>query len=107
MTRSNQHSPVRHVALVSNGGPYDDDAYTAGYEVGVLFTRFSLRHPKVPMYAPTALLPQVDLLAMAFGYELSHFPTEPGWVFLVCTYRGHEAMTPENAAAPPLAPPSV
>jgi len=68
---------VPFIACTSHGGPFDDDAFVAGFQcgeidkalatlavtAGSLSTRISARWA-----VPTALLPQLELLAMNRGF---------------------------------------
>lgn len=75
------------VVVASAGGPYDDGAYVAGYEVGSLDVRLALEKPEsLDLTLRTANLPQVDLVAMRHGYivERPGGPIDPdaevvGW----------------------------
>lgn len=63
------------VVCASKGGPYDDVAFTAGYECGMLDVVLELAaaNPdghRIERTVRTASLAQVDLLAMRHGYVL-------------------------------------
>lgn len=64
--------------VASRGGPYDDDAYTAGWEMGALAARldaarhFGLGLPQVTIHR--ANVEQADLIAMGVQAE-----TTEGW----------------------------
>lgn len=58
------------VTVASNGGPHDDVAYTAGYEMGLLDALLERGQPPVydqPIHAENAA--QADLIAMRHGYH--------------------------------------
>jgi hypothetical protein len=64
------------VVCVSNGGPFDDEAFVAGYECGMLSTRLD-GGPNVLIFtAHTANVPQLDLIAMQRGYRMIQEPTD-------------------------------
>lgn len=71
------------VVCQSEGGPYEDQAFTAGWELGVLAERLSTlaAKPGVVHIATvrTPSLPQVDLLAMKEGWTLETFQEEADW----------------------------
>lgn len=61
------------VVCASQGGPYDDAAFVAGYELGHLAARLeSGRHHFLRVTLHTASMPQVDLLAMKCGYTMRY-----------------------------------
>lgn len=57
------------VVAASVGGPYEDEAFTAGWQLGSL--DYSLADPAryLPMVitVPVGCVPQVDLIAMRYG----------------------------------------
>jgi hypothetical protein len=71
------------VSVASKGGPYDDDAYAAGWAMGALDTRLAMSF--VPVHEETvraADVPQADLIAMKHGYRMEQQPSEfDEWVF--------------------------
>lgn len=78
--------------VVSNGGPFDDMAYCAGYEVGNLAGILEYRRPiEWVGMVRTANMEQIDLIAMRFGYAVDrsrdHVLTDVGeddhWTHLV------------------------
>lgn len=58
------------LVCVSEGGPYDDESFAAGWSCAVI--NEALQHPGVAWSGtvPKALLPQLDLIAMHRGYRL-------------------------------------
>jgi hypothetical protein len=61
------------VVVASEGGPYDDEAFTAGWEMGSLDAtlRYNRAHfLRLPLR--TASMDQVDLIAMKHGYTIRH-----------------------------------
>lgn len=90
---------VPFVVVESKGGPYNDQAFTAGYEMGIADMRCrigneaganDLRFPIVR----TDCLPQLDLIAMHHGYTMHVHPADdtlPEWS--ACTLRSQHAGT--------------
>ena len=62
------------VVCASNGGPFADDAFVAGCHHGRLDAELGRRPSMVASTVPSALVPQLDLLAMHHGYA---FESEP------------------------------
>jgi hypothetical protein len=61
------------IVCQTNGGPYDDDAFVAGFQAGeidqALKTASTVRAAKVHFaMVHTALLPQLELIAMHRGF---------------------------------------
>lgn len=57
------------VVVTSKGGPYDDEAFTAGWQLGGLDEYLSKPSRYLPMNitVPAPCVPQVDLIAMRNG----------------------------------------
>jgi hypothetical protein len=55
------------VVVQSQGGPYDDDAFQAGWLSGWLDARLE-RNDHSATWAPVTLRPQIDLIAMKHGF---------------------------------------
>ena len=74
------------ITVESKGGPHDDDAYVAGYEMGRLDAVLAagpLRHDTT-IHSVSAR--QADLLAMRHGYRASIVESETtGWSHAVFT----------------------
>ncbi len=81
------------VAVHSKGGPYDDEAYCAGYEMGQLdelLAAASLRQAlgdvlllDEPMTIRAANREQADLIAMRHGYVAeTQLADVEGWAYL-------------------------
>jgi hypothetical protein len=76
------------VACASNGGPYDDDAFVAGYHAGQIDRSLAAvaavggTELRVTTYAQ--LLPQLDLIAMQHGFQVASEAAEDaeGWAFV-------------------------
>lgn len=74
------------VTCQSNGGPHEDSAYVAGFEMGslaaVMATYTTFRMGPIPEFETTihaANQPQADLIAMKYGYvaefaEIDDYP---------------------------------
>lgn len=58
------------VVCVSKGGPYEDQAFVAGVQFGGLWTMAQANLTPILAMVYKELLPQIDLLAMNFGYTL-------------------------------------
>ncbi len=76
------------VVCQSQGGPYDDESFTAGYTAGLLdadlrsagWARVERGFP-----IPTQLVPQADLIGMRHGYTIETTPWEDApdeWTFV-------------------------
>lgn len=73
------------VTVASKGGPHDDDAYTAGWEMGALDAFLSAARPvahKQMIHAVNA--EQADLIAMKNGYKacVRSDDDDPDWSWL-------------------------
>jgi hypothetical protein len=76
------------VAVTSKGGPYDDHAYVAGYEMGLLDARLAeVRPTLLETTIHTANAEQADLIAMSHGYVCTVVQSEesPEWSFATFT----------------------
>lgn len=58
----------------SVGGPWDDDAFCAGVQLGEIMTRVAAGKPVTGVYVKRALVDQLDLVAMRHGYALVSEP---------------------------------
>lgn len=89
------------VVCQSQGGPFDDDAYTAGFETATLWVDLERSgpalHTVVEVTVHTANVPQIDLVAMHHGYSITAFQDAPqgadGWTALTLTH--HTALRRE------------
>lgn len=74
------------VCVASKGGPFDDDAFVAGYRLGMLDLELAmlntLEFSSVAKVVDKRCLDQVDLIAMHRGWRVLHvgFEHEGGWV---------------------------
>lgn len=67
------------VVTTDSGGPLDSHAFAAGIRFNQLWQRLEQGHPDVmSSYEYPELIPQLELLAMHFGYVLEHEPWEGG-----------------------------
>lgn len=64
------------VVCKSEGGPYDDDSFTAGYECGLLDHLLSHGPISYQCYIRVGNVPQADLIAMRHGFTMSSEPWE-------------------------------
>lgn len=90
------------VVCQSQGGPYEDDAFVAGFQAGQIDR--SLRAAtianadRVRATVMTALVPQLELLAMQHGFlaEITPWPEGPeSWSFV--TFKLPRGQTPDDA----------
>lgn len=74
------------VSVASKGGPYDDQAYAAGWEMGQLDTELKADYGRYETTIRTANAGQVDLIAMHRGYLCQTAPTQfEEWTYAVFT----------------------
>lgn len=85
---------VPFTACVSNGGPYDDEAFAAGFDCGAMHTEMLLLRtigatPAARLVKP-GVLDQLDLLAMHNRYTIKRGETDEasGWVWVSFTPDG-------------------
>jgi hypothetical protein len=65
------------VVVASKGGPYDDEAFVAGWAAGELALAMKTLESigaEVTRTVPTSLVPQIDLIAMQHGYRVQAKP---------------------------------
>lgn len=66
---------MRFVVCAGEGGPYDDAAFVAGVRWGRLDAQMERRSDaEIRLYAEPALVPQIDLSAMRYGYTMTSEP---------------------------------
>lgn len=81
------------VVCTSKGGPYNDDAYVAGWEAGALdmALEFAPLRPGTIMRLPQAFhaanRPQIDLIAMKHGLAVEFEDAADEWVYLILSNR--------------------
>ena len=71
------------VVCKSQGGPYEDDSFVAGYHLGVLDHRLeSLKgsYGSIEQYVLEEYLPQIDLLAMRHGFTMHTIKLVGEWI---------------------------
>jgi hypothetical protein len=83
------------VTVTSKGGPYDDESYTAGWEMGALdrdLRLAALLGSDTSATIRSDNLPQAELIAMAHGYLTTHEIDDetPSWALLHLTFEGNE-----------------
>lgn len=72
------------VACATQGGPYDDQSFVAGYQAGqidqslAIIDRVGLAGAAVAHCVYRALLGQLDLIAMRHGYQMRSAPVTAG-----------------------------
>lgn len=81
---------VPFIVCQTAGGPYDDQAFMIGFQIGIIYG--ALRERKLPRYETAVpddalILQQVDLVAMRYGYTIRGWtwPEQPGWARIVAT----------------------
>lgn len=69
------------VTVASKGGPHDDDAYVAGYEMGLLEASLGVSRWLLVRTLRTDNLPQAELLAMRHGFQMEAetYSPAPEW----------------------------
>lgn len=60
--------------VTSAGGPYEDQAFVAGFQAGSIDVDLRVGMPQPEYWVPSALVPQLDLIAMRRGYLMEHEP---------------------------------
>lgn len=89
--------PEEHFSLVmpfvltkSEGGPFDDESFVMGCVVGGLITEIDalpLCATGYARYVQAAVLPQMDLVAMKYGFVMSSEPwsEDAYWAWMTLT----------------------
>lgn len=78
---------IPFVACKSQGGPYDDQSFVAGYQAGRIDAALTSLKPvggtELRATIRTDLTRQIDLIAMHHGFSMTLLPCEeaPGWTF--------------------------
>jgi hypothetical protein len=67
------------VVVTSVGGPYDDDAYVAGYEAGMADAQLAHGPRVVDLVVRSDNAPQIDLIGMRHGYTVHTTIVDSGW----------------------------
>lgn len=94
---------VPFTVVESQGGPFDDASFTAGVQIGVLYTTLGDPTTESP-YRTTiyvALCHQADLLAMGNGWESKVVGVNDVWAMIEFHRRPteHLTLTPEPPRA--------
>jgi hypothetical protein len=88
------------VTVTSKGGPHEDDAYTAGWEMGALDAL--LEHEMPPFheqYIQAVNRAQADLIAMKHGYRVNAVETGGDeWLWLELSYEWTREIRFEGAS---------
>lgn len=80
MSESGYELVMPFLPVRSQGGPHDDDAYTAGWEMGKLDATLEYQRPAVlelPIHE--ANREQADLIAMKWSYRGEVTDADPTW----------------------------
>lgn len=56
--------------VISAGGPYEDAAFVAGFQAGVIYADLGQDMPAPGYWVPSALVTQLDLVAMRWGFKM-------------------------------------
>lgn len=72
------------VVCASEGGPYDDAAFVAGANTAHCWHALAAGPAEHQVYAKPPLVPQLDLVAMHFGYTMAAEPYSDEWT--LCTF---------------------
>lgn len=78
------------VVCASNGGPYEDVAFVAGYECGMVEAALQTAPATERRTVRSANLPQLDLIAMRLGFVMAITPwkNDPEWSLVTFTKVG-------------------
>jgi hypothetical protein len=77
------------IVTTSQGGPYDDEAFQAGYAMAMIHISLADTTQNdspfvVPIY--TACVPQLDLIAMAYGWTTKVLYSQGEWSSVLLTH---------------------
>jgi hypothetical protein len=66
------------VVCASQGGPFDDDSFVAGFTAGTIDSTLRALNiaAQVRWYVPSPLVPQMELIAMHRGWQMVSEPWE-------------------------------
>lgn len=74
---------VPFIACVSKGGPYDDESFVAGFQAGMVDRALQVaaqcEAQSVRFTVATALVPQLELLAMNRGFPVVEAESSTEW----------------------------
>lgn len=66
--------------VVSKGGKYEDESFTAGWQMGEIMASLKERHIAAATYLVfSELVEQVDLIAMKYGYAFDILHNDGTW----------------------------
>jgi hypothetical protein len=69
------------VCVATEGGPYPDDAFCAGWTGGLIWARLERQPDEYADTVPAPIVRQLDLMAMHFGYRMEYTETDyPEWM---------------------------
>lgn len=83
--------PERHTLVMpyvvahDRGGPYQADAFAAGFTCGALDSRLAHAVHPITQPVPTGVLPQLDLIAMRHGWTISSELLDEHWTSVTFT----------------------
>lgn len=70
------------VVVESNGGPYADEPFVAGYRMGMLDAVLEFLEPEEhTAYLEPGVVAQADLIAMRHNYVMTATPHDADWSF--------------------------
>lgn len=75
-----EEKTIPYVVGMKNGGPYDEESFYAGYQLGIikltLDSLLVLSITRTATVVPVKLLPEIDIMAMALGWSIETEPLE-------------------------------
>lgn len=95
MTDTEYEPVIPFVAVTSQGGKYDDDAFAAGWEAGAITVNLAvgvqIGAESLSFMTKVGIANQLDLVAMYYGYRMTTEPTgeqTPQWQIATFTRVG-------------------
>lgn len=76
------------IVTTSQGGPYDDEAFQAGYSLAMVHVSLAdpdFQAPSFVVPAYSASVPQLDLIAMAYGWSTKVLHEQDEWSCVLMT----------------------
>lgn len=74
------------VVCESQGGPYADTPFVSGYRIGRLDAQLEYERPPLwEGYVSPGDVPQIDLVAMRYGYTTTFEPHDDDWTSVSLT----------------------
>jgi hypothetical protein len=95
---SDEQPSMRYVVIASEGGPYDDDHYKAGWEAATVYQMIQGLIPFVvgdvvlDHAVRTGNVPQIDLIAMQYGWRMRAEDMGDGWSQIVFSCHADPSM---------------